>query len=42
MVKAALGKKSVRDLNGATVCFLASTTTELNLTSYFQGQQHDV
>jgi len=35
MVKAALGKKSVRDLDGATVCVLAATTTELNLTSYF-------
>ena len=37
MVKAALGKKSVRDLDGATVCVLASTTTELNLTSYFKA-----
>jgi general L-amino acid transport system substrate-binding protein len=37
MVKAALGKKSVRDLDGATVCVLAATTTELNLTSYFKA-----
>jgi general L-amino acid transport system substrate-binding protein len=37
MVKAALGKTSVRDLDGATVCVLGATTTELNLTSYFKA-----
>ena len=36
MVKASRGVKSAKELNGATVCVLAYTTTELNLDSYFK------
>lgn len=36
MVKKKLGVKSVKELNGATVCLHAGTTTELNLADYFR------
>jgi general L-amino acid transport system substrate-binding protein len=36
MVKNNLGVKSARKLDGATVCVLAGTTTELNLADYFR------
>lgn len=36
MVSKALGVKSARDLDGAAVCILAGTTTELNLADYFR------
>jgi general L-amino acid transport system substrate-binding protein len=35
MVKASRGVSSVKELNGASVCVLGGTTTELNLASYF-------
>ncbi|OBS09319.1 amino acid ABC transporter substrate-binding protein [Acidihalobacter prosperus] len=38
MVKKSLGVKSAKDLNGATVCVQAGTTTELNLADYFRSQ----
>jgi general L-amino acid transport system substrate-binding protein len=37
MVKASRGTKSVKELDGATVCVASSTTTELNLADYFRG-----
>jgi general L-amino acid transport system substrate-binding protein len=37
MVSAKLGVKSVKDLNGATICVQPGTTTELNLTDYFHS-----
>jgi general L-amino acid transport system substrate-binding protein len=37
MVPKALGVKSAKDLNGATVCIQAGTTTELNLADYFRS-----
>jgi general L-amino acid transport system substrate-binding protein len=37
MVKKSLGIKSARELNGATVCVLTGTTTELNLSDYFKS-----
>src|SRR5262249_29507213 len=37
MVKASRGVKSAKELNGATVCLLGGTTTELNLASYFKA-----
>jgi len=36
MVKKALGITSARELDGAAVCILAGTTTELNLADYFR------
>lgn len=36
MVPVKLGVKSVKDLNGATICVQPGTTTELNLTDYFR------
>src|SRR5262245_12664346 len=36
MVKASLGVKSAKDLNGASVCLGTGTTTELNLATYFK------
>jgi general L-amino acid transport system substrate-binding protein len=36
MVKASLGVKSAKELNGATVCVVTGTTTELNLADYFK------
>src|SRR3546814_3218082 len=36
LVKKALGVKSARELNGATVCVQPGTTTELNLSDYFR------
>ena len=37
MVPKALGVKSAKELNGATVCIQAGTTTELNLADYFRS-----
>jgi general L-amino acid transport system substrate-binding protein len=37
MVKKALGVKSAKELNGATVCVQPGTTTEQNLTDYFRA-----
>jgi len=37
MVKASLGVKSAKELNGATVCVQTGTTTELNLADYFKS-----
>ena len=37
MVKKNLGVKSALELNGATVCILAGTTTELNVADYFRA-----
>jgi general L-amino acid transport system substrate-binding protein len=34
-----LGVKSAKELNGATICVLAGTTTELNLTDYFRANK---
>jgi len=36
MVSKALGIKSAKELDGAAVCILAGTTTELNLADYFR------
>jgi len=36
MVKKALGLKSAKELDGASVCIQAGTTTELNLADYFR------
>lgn len=36
MVSKVLGVKSAKELDGATVCILAGTTTELNLSDYFR------
>ena len=36
MVKAALGVKSVKDLNGATICVQPGTSTELAIADYFR------
>ncbi len=36
MASKALGVKSARELDGASVCILAGTTTELNLADYFR------
>ncbi|WP_281708888.1 amino acid ABC transporter substrate-binding protein [Phaeobacter italicus] len=40
MVPAGLGIKSALELDGATICTNTGTTTELNITDYFQ--QHDM
>ena len=37
MVKKSLGVKSVNELDGATFCLQAGTTTELNLADYFRS-----
>ena len=37
MVRASLGVRSAQELNGATVCVLTGTTTELNLADYFKS-----
>ena len=37
MVKKSLGVKSAKELNGASVCTQAGTTTELNLSDYFSS-----
>lgn len=37
MAKKALGVKSAKELDGASVCVQAGTTTELNLADYFRG-----
>lgn len=37
MVSKKLGVKSAKELNGATVCIQAGTTTELNLADYFRA-----
>jgi general L-amino acid transport system substrate-binding protein len=37
MTKVALGVKSAKELNGATVCVGTGTTTELNLADYFKA-----
>ncbi|MCK6453417.1 MAG: amino acid ABC transporter substrate-binding protein [Alphaproteobacteria bacterium] len=37
MVRKALGAKSAKDLDGATVCTQTGTTTELNLADYFRA-----
>jgi general L-amino acid transport system substrate-binding protein len=39
MVKAALGVKSAKELDGATVCVQTGTTTELNLADYFKANK---
>jgi general L-amino acid transport system substrate-binding protein len=39
LVKSALGVKSVKDLDGATICVQPGTTTELNLTDYFRANR---
>jgi general L-amino acid transport system substrate-binding protein len=43
MVSKALGVSSARELDGAAVCILAGTTTELNLADYFRtnGMAYD-
>lgn len=37
MVPATLGVKSVKELDGATVCIQSGTTTEMNLADYFRA-----
>jgi len=37
MVRKDMGVKSVKDLNGASVCIQTGTTTELNLSDYFKA-----
>jgi len=37
MVSSALGVKSAKELDGATVCIQAGTTTEMNLADYFRA-----
>jgi len=37
LVKASLGVKSAKELDGASVCVLAGTTSELNLADYFRA-----
>jgi len=39
LVRKALGVSSAKELNGATFCIQAGTTTELNLTDYFQANK---
>lgn len=39
LVKKGLGVKSAKELNGATFCIQAGTTTELNLTDYFKANK---
>lgn len=37
LVPTSLGAKSVKDLNGATICIQTGTTTEANLTDFFRA-----
>ena len=37
MVKNSLGVKSAKDLDGASICVQAGTTTELNMADYFRA-----
>jgi general L-amino acid transport system substrate-binding protein len=37
MLRASLGVKSAKELNGASVCVVTGTTTELNLSDYFKN-----
>jgi general L-amino acid transport system substrate-binding protein len=39
MVKKALGVKSAKELNGATMCVQPGTTTELNVSDYFRANK---
>ncbi|RJG42556.1 amino acid ABC transporter substrate-binding protein [Motilimonas pumila] len=39
LVNKSLGIKSAKELDGATFCIQAGTTTELNLTDYFKSQK---
>ena len=39
LVRKSLGAKSVKDLDGATICVQPGTTTELNLADYFRAHQ---
>ena len=39
MVKKALGVKSAKELNGATICVQPGTTTELNVSDYFRSNE---
>lgn len=41
LVSKKLGVKSAKELNGATFCIQAGTTTELNLTDYFKANKLD-
>ena len=41
MVPKKLGVKTAKELNGATVCVLPGTTTELNLADYFRSNKMD-
>ncbi|HEX6971218.1 MAG TPA: amino acid ABC transporter substrate-binding protein [Limnochordia bacterium] len=41
MVRRDLGVQTLRDLDGATICVQAGTTTELNLTDTFRAMQLD-
>lgn len=41
MVKANSGFRSLRDLDGETICVLSGTTTELNLETVFRAQRID-
>ncbi|OZI30746.1 amino acid ABC transporter substrate-binding protein [Bordetella genomosp. 10] len=38
LVRKSLGAKSVKDLDGATICVQPGTTTELNLADYFRAR----
>ncbi|WP_454691418.1 amino acid ABC transporter substrate-binding protein [Achromobacter aloeverae] len=39
LVRKSLGAKSVKDLDGATICVQPGTTTELNLADYFRARK---
>lgn len=39
MVPKSLGVNSAKGLNGASICYETSTTTEINLAEYFESQQ---
>jgi general L-amino acid transport system substrate-binding protein len=41
LVTKKLSVKSAKELNGATICVLAGTTTELNLTDFFRANKMD-
>jgi general L-amino acid transport system substrate-binding protein len=41
LVPKKLGVKSVKELNGATICVQQGTTTELNMADYFRAHQID-
>ena len=41
LVNKELGVKSAKELDGATVCIQAGTTTELNLSDYFRANGHN-